>query len=192
MTRFDLALGAALLVSIGLNIAVRRPVSQPNFEYFPNMARTARYNAFQPNLNFPDGLTLRAPVAGTIPRGLPPLPDTRTPGQTPLENPFSAAQPGAVERGAVVFASFCRPCHGVGGQGDGLVVQHGFPPPPNLLRGDPVGRSDAQLFAVVTNGQGQMPSYASQISRDDRWRVILYVRSLQPRRAPRSAAGGGR
>ena len=191
MTRLDVALGAALLASIGLNIAVRRPVSRPNFEYFPNMARTARYNAFQPNPNFADGMTLRAPVAGTIPRGLPPLPVAGTPGSTPLENPFSSAQQSAVERGAAVFASFCRPCHGAGGLGDGLVVQHGFPPPPNLLRGDPVARTDAQIFAIVSNGQGQMPSYASQISRDDRWKVILYVRSLQPRRAPRRAAGGG-
>ena len=191
MTRLDIALGAALLASIGLNIAVRRPVSRPNFEYFPNMVRTARYNAFQPNPNFADGMTLRAPAAGTIPRGLPPLPLAGTPASTSLENPFSSVQQSAVERGAVVFASFCQPCHGADGLGNGLVVQHGFPPPPSLLGPDATRRTDAQIFSIVSNGLGRMPSYASQVSRDDRWKAIVYIRSLQQRRAPGTAAGGG-
>jgi mono/diheme cytochrome c family protein len=194
MTRLDIALGAALVASIGLNIAVRRPPSQPNFEYFPNMVRTARYNAFQPNLNFADGMTLRAPVPGTIPRGLAPLPVAGAGGSTPLENPFSSVQPGATERGAAVFGSFCQPCHGAGALGDGLVVQHGFPQPPSLLSPEPVRLTDAKIFSIVTNGLGQMPSYASQISRDDRWKVILYLRSLQGRsrqRRPPDAPGGG-
>ena len=191
MTRFDLALIAALLASIALNIGIRRPAAQPNFEYFPNMVRTARYNAFQPNLNFADGITLRSPVAGTIPRGLPPLPAASDPAATPLENPYAPSDQTAVERGAVVFASFCQPCHGTGGAGDGLVVQHGFPTPPNLLRGDPVALSDASIFTLITNGQGQMPAYGSQIPRDDRWKAIMYLRTLQPRRTRRTAAGGG-
>jgi mono/diheme cytochrome c family protein len=178
----NVLLAAALLVSIALNVAVRRPVSRPNFEFFPDMVRTARYNAFQPNLNFPDGMTLRVPVAGTIPRGLPPL------SAVGSENPFRPA-PGAIDRGAGVFSTFCQPCHGTGATGDGLVVKHGFPAPPNLLLPKTVGMTDAQIFTVLTNGQGQMPSYASQISREDRWRVILYLRSLQ-RRGPGTAAGG--
>ena len=59
-----IGLGAALIVSIGLNIAswtARRP-TRPNFEYAPDMAWTVRYNAFEENHNFPDGMTLRAPV----------------------------------------------------------------------------------------------------------------------------------
>jgi mono/diheme cytochrome c family protein len=38
---------------------------------------------------------------------------------------------------------------------------------------------DGQLFHVLTYGQNNMPSYASQLSRGDRWNVILYVRTLQ-------------
>jgi mono/diheme cytochrome c family protein len=182
----NIVLLAALLISIGLNLAIGRRVSRPNFEYFPDMARTARYNAFQPNTNFPDGMTQRTPVSGTIPRGLPPLP----PGATP-ENPFGSIPQTAVERGAVVFASFCQPCHGAGATGDGLVVKHGFPAPPSLLQPKTVGMTDAQIFGIVTNGQGQMPSYASQIARDDRWKVIVYLRSLQ-RQGSGTAAGGGK
>ena len=67
-------LGVVLAVSIGLNIAVRRGrASMPPIEYFPDMARTARYNAFEANPNFADGMTLRVPPNGTIPRGMLPL-----------------------------------------------------------------------------------------------------------------------
>jgi mono/diheme cytochrome c family protein len=170
-------LGAALVVSIGLNVYARLPKRGLGLEYFPNMARTPRYNAFEDNPNFADGMTLRAPVAGTIPRGLPSLPvgdDALL-----LVNPFSAGDRAAVERGAVGFANFCQPCHGPGGGGEGLVVKHGFPPPPPLSRGETQRKTDAQLFLILTNGQNSMPGYASQISREDRWKAILHVRSMR-------------
>jgi cytochrome c5 len=174
--RLTIGLGAALVVSIGLNTAswtARRP-TRPNFEYAPDMARTARYNAFEENPNFPDGMTLRAPVPGTIPRGLPP------PSDIPTVNPFSADDKNAVARAAFVFTNFCEPCHAANAQGVGLVVKHGFPPPPPLTRGQTQGKTDAQLFEVVTKGINTMPPYALQLSRDDRWKVILHVRSLRP------------
>lgn len=164
------ALGLALVVSVGFNIAAMRPKARPNFEYFPNMVRTARYNAFEENPNFSDGMTLRAPVPGTIPRGRQPLTDT---------NPFEATDRAAAERGALVFANFCQPCHGADAKGVGPVVQHGFAPPPNLSRGQTQDKTDAQLFDVVTNGVQTMPGYGPQLSREDRWKVILHVRSFK-------------
>jgi mono/diheme cytochrome c family protein len=165
-------LGVALVASIALNMAASGAKTRPNFEYLPNMARTARYNAFEENPNFADGLTLRAPVPGTIPRGWTP------PGDT---NPFSADDRAAMERGAAVFTNFCQPCHGANAQGQGPVVLRGFPPPPPLTRGQTQGKTDAELYEVVTKGIITMPSYASQLSYDDRWKVILYVRSLRRR-----------
>ena len=50
-------------------------------------------------------------------------------------NPFKPADRAAVERGAVVFDTYCVPCHGTTGEGDGLVVQRGFPAPPSLSCG---------------------------------------------------------
>ena len=171
-------LGLALVVSIGLNIAARLPKTRPNFEYVPNMARTARYNAFEENPNFADGMTLRVPVPGTIPRGLPPL--AFGPGAAPLESPFPRDDRAALERGAAVYANFCRPCHGPAGQGDGLVPKHGFPAPPPLTRDQTRSKTDGQFFQILTNGQNTMPSYALQLSRADRWKAILYVRTLKP------------
>ena len=82
----------ALVASIGLNIAVRRgPITLPPLEYFPDMARTVRYNAFEANPNFPDGMTLRVPPNGTIPRGmLPPASDPTTPAGRRSREPVHA------------------------------------------------------------------------------------------------------
>jgi len=165
-----LVLGAALVVSIGLNIAALGPKVLRNFDYFPNMVRTARYNAFEENPNFSDGMTLRVPVPGTIPRGWQPTADT---------NPFSATDRAAVERGAIVFTNYCQPCHGADAKGKGPVVEHGFAPPPNLSRGQTQDKTDAQLFEVVTKGINTMPPYGPQLSHDDRWKVILHVRSFR-------------
>ena len=165
-------LGLTTLVVASLTIAGSVPKARPNFEYMPNMARTARYNAFEENPNFADGLTLRPPVPDTIPRGWEPLGDL---------NPFSGSDRQAVERGAQVFTNFCQPCHGADAKGVGPVVKHGFPPPPPLSRDQTQDKTDAQLFQVVTVGVQTMPSYALQLSRDDRWKVILHVRSFKRR-----------
>jgi mono/diheme cytochrome c family protein len=173
--RLNLWLGIALVVSVTFNLTARGPKARPNFEYFPNMARTARYNAFEDNPNFADGMTLRVPVAGTIPRGgLPP-------GDV---NPYRTTDREAVERGAVIFTNFCQPCHGADAKGVGPVVKHGFAPPPPLSRNQTQEKTDAQLFQVVTSGVQTMPGYGSQLSPDDRWKVILRVRSFRAAAKP--------
>jgi mono/diheme cytochrome c family protein len=190
----SLVIGLAVLLaaSIGLNIASRRgPVTRPPFEYFPDMARTARYNAFEANPSFADGMTLRTPAPGTIPRGLLPISsEAAVPAGATLENPFKADDTAAVERGKVVFETFCVPCHDATGGGDGLVVQHGFPAPPTLLRARTRAMDDARIFDIISSGVGGMPPYAAQIARDDRWKAILHVRNLQ--NEPPAAAEGAK
>src|SRR5262245_61304306 len=185
-----IGLAVLLVASIGLNIAARTGVTRPPFEYFPNMYRTVRYNAFESNPNFANGSTLRMPAPGSIPRGLLPLTsEALTPPGGVLENPFKADDAAAVERGAVVFNTYCVPCHGPAAAGDGLVVQHGFPAPPTLLRARTRAMSDAQIFGIISNGNGSMPSYAAQVSREDRWKAILHVRKLQSEPPPAAPAG---
>jgi mono/diheme cytochrome c family protein len=83
------------------------------------------------------------------------------------------------KRGADLYATFCTPCHGAAGAGDGAVVKRGFPAPPSLLAARAVDMKDGQLFHIVTYGQANMPGYASQIDEDDRWRVVAHVREMQ-------------
>ncbi len=181
------------LALLALYWALPRDPTGRNREFFPDMVRTARYNAFSPNPNFPDGKTLQRPVPGTIPRGDLPLHYQATPEDAAragleLQNPLTAGDLQALQRGETLFKSFCVPCHGSGGRGDGPVVLRGFPAPPPLVAAHAVQLKDGQLFHILTYGQNNLASYATQLAREDRWKVILFVRSLQQQTA---AAQGG-
>ncbi|HYM12917.1 MAG TPA: cytochrome c [Bryobacterales bacterium] len=194
-TALNALLLAALAGSAALNWIARRDPARPNLDFLPDMARSARYNAFAPNPNFADGKTLQRPVPGAIPRGYLPLHFEATPADAAragreLHNPFSASDAKAFERGANVYVNFCLPCHGGQGKGDGAVVFRGYPAPPPLTAQHAVGLPDGQIFHILTYGQKNMPSYASQLAREDRWKVILYVRSLQ--KPPAAPPAGGR
>lgn len=184
INRTNVTLGAALAVSLFLNWGTRPDPGVQALEFAPQMAHSARFNTFAPNPDFADGRTLRVPEPGTIARGLPPLHFTASTADAEragveLRNPFAPSDSAALARGAVVFATFCQPCHGIGGRGDGLVAQRGFPPPPSLVATHAVGLPDGRLFHILTFGQGNMSSYASQTSRADRWKTILHIRALQ-------------
>ena len=180
----NVALGIALLVAAVLNLTVYNDPARPNFEFIPEMARSVPYDAYSENPNFADGKTLQAPVRGTIARGYMPIHYRATPEDAAragaeLVNPIAPENARALERGATVFATFCRPCHGPTAKGDGPVVLRGFPAPPPLDADKARGLKDGQIFHIITYGQGNMPSHATQVSREDRWRVILHIRSLQ-------------
>jgi mono/diheme cytochrome c family protein len=182
----NIVLAVALVAVIALNVALRGgPITSTPLEYFPDMARSPRYNAFEANPNFADGMTLRVPPNGTIPRGMLPLASQpTTPEGGEPANPFKADDTAVAERGTAMFNTYCVPCHGDSGEGDGLVVQHGFPAPPSLVSGRAPTMSDAELFSVITNGSGTMPPYAAQMDPDDRWKTILHMRKLQNQPAP--------
>src|SRR6476660_7143033 len=94
-----------------------------------------------------------------------------------------------LDRGQERYDIYCSVCHGKTGYGDGMVARRGFnkPSPANYhqdrLRQAPVGH----FFDVMTNGWGAMPSYASQIPVEDRWRIIAYIRALQLSQMPAQA-----
>jgi mono/diheme cytochrome c family protein len=177
------ALAVVLLVTLALSW-VTTDARRPNFEVLPDMAHSPRANAFAANGEFANGATLQIPPPGSIPRGFMPLHYSASPqdairaGQE-LTNPNAPDNQRARQRGAFVFANFCAECHGATATGNGPVIQRGYPAPPSLLTGKAVSNKDGQLFHILTYGQNNMPSYASQISRQDRWDVITYVRSLQ-------------
>jgi hypothetical protein len=84
-----------------------------------------------------------------------------------------------LERGEGRYNIFCTPCHGLQGDGNGMIVMRGMKRPPSYhqdrLRQVPNG----YLFDVITNGFGAMYSYSAQIPPRDRWAIVAYVRALQ-------------
>ncbi len=191
----NLVLAAAFAGVVSTGLLLHPDVAKPNGDFLPDMAHSPRYNAFAPNPTFADGATLQAPVAGTIARGHMPLhyaatPEDATRAGNELQNPYTITNANALARGKHLFTNFCQECHGAEAKGMGPVAQRGYPPPPSLLAGRAVIIKDGQMFHILTYGQNNMPSYASQITPDDRWKVIVYVRSLQLRPTLASAAGG--
>lgn len=190
----NIVLLLALVAVVVANWVATPNPSRPNLEFLPQMAHSPRYNAFAPNPNFAGGSTLQNPVPGTIPRGYLPLHYAATPQDAAragaeLQTPVTSGNSWARKRGALVFANFCQECHGVGGAGNGPVVQRGYPPPPSLLAEHARGLKDGQLFHILAYGQNNMPSYASQLSRQDRWNVIAHLRTLQATASPGAGPG---
>ena len=99
--------------------------------------------------------------------------------ETVIRSDPAARLQESVQRGAEIYAVYCSCCHGTTGLGDGPVARRGFPPPPPLPSGKSLQMKDGQLFHILTFGQGSMSSMAAQLSRDQRWDVINFVRSLQ-------------
>ncbi len=100
--------------------------------------------------------------------------------------PFSIDRE-ALARGRKGYEIYCAACHGRTGEGNGMIVQRGFPAPPSLhserLRAAPVGH----FYDVIRQGYGIMYSYASQVELTNRWEIAAYIRVLQLSRNARLA-----
>ena len=156
-----------------------------------NMFDQDRYDTQQESKFFPDGRTMRMPVANTVAREAvihPVLGKGRLPDDTgyALEIPGPIVQqvggmPALVARGRERYDIYCTPCHDGAGTGNGRVVERGKlnPPPPSLHDARVRQMPDGQLFATITNGVRNMPPYGPQMTVEDRWAVVGYVRALQ-------------
>ncbi|WP_145372381.1 quinol:electron acceptor oxidoreductase subunit ActD [Maioricimonas rarisocia] len=89
-------------------------------------------------------------------------------------------------RGQMQFNIYCAPCHGLAGQGDGLVSlramelqQPTWVPPTNLTSPPVIAQPVGKIYDTITNGRRKMSGYAAQIPPEDRWAIVLYVRALQ-------------
>ena len=132
---------------------------------------------------FADQRSARPVVEGTVARGQ--LHEdtyfyTGKMGNNPGDYMPFAVTKDDLERGRVRFNIYCAPCHSRVGDGNGYIPSRGFSrKPPSFhierLERAPVG----YIYGVITEGFGIMPDYSSQISPQDRWRIVAYVRALQ-------------
>jgi mono/diheme cytochrome c family protein len=93
--------------------------------------------------------------------------------------PVPAFDLALLQRGQERYRIYCTPCHSELGDGNGMVVQRGFPRPPSYhidrLRQAPT----EHFYDVITNGYGAMYSFADRVQPADRWAIAAYIRTLQ-------------
>ena len=162
------------------------------YEYMPDMYRSPSLETYSQTGLFADSMTARKPVYGTIPRSFGygrdsmyyvpyPYPNTNEGYEaagTELKNPMAKTEAN-VAAGKAIFDVYCIHCHGAEGKGDGSIVANGkYPPPPsysNQLKDLPEGK----IYHSITYGKNMMGPHASLVNQADRWKLVLYVQSLQ-------------
>jgi mono/diheme cytochrome c family protein len=171
-------------VAIGFTSCEPHDKNSPGLEFMPDMYRSPSLESNMGYVDMNTGDTLQAnrlPVAGTIPRGFMPYPYPNTAegyeaAGANLHNPLENNEKNLKE-GEVLYGKFCVHCHGAGGEADGPVAGKlpGPPPAYSTLKNLPEGK----MFHTITYGKGLMGSHASQVSQEERWKLILYIHKLQ-------------
>lgn len=158
--------------------------SKPTFEYMPDMIDSPAIKAQEYSPTLADHRGMLLPPEGSVPVGFEPYPyaGDEEGAALHLKNPMALTRENLME-GKRVFNIFCSVCHGERGLGDGSVVPP-FPKPPSLVNEKLRGWEEGRIYHLITEGRGNMPSYASQVRREERWAAILYLRALQKAENP--------
>ena len=164
----------------------------PGRVYMPDMAYSRAYETYSPNPIFPDGLTNRVPVAGTIKRGevLPFHIQKDVPGDSTnyklaksVVNPVPWPDSADMVETERLYLVNCGICHGPKLDGNGPLYKGGdgpYPVKPQDLMADVVKiLGDGQIMYSITYGKNLMGSYASQLDIRQRWEIVHYIRSKQ-------------
>ena len=160
-------------------------------EYARNMYDPLGYNPDQPNNNFKNKQTAQTPPPNTDPVGFVKYEYANT------KEGYEAAGSGLINpvpvnaknlaSGKHYFTVFCAPCHGDKGDGKGHLVQI------EKYSGVPAYHGDAassrggmmkdltagKIYHTIMYGLNNMGSHASQLSPEERWKVVMYVQQLQ-------------
>ncbi|NWF91032.1 MAG: DUF3341 domain-containing protein [Ignavibacteriaceae bacterium] len=168
-------LAVALVTSGGTYFILNKLLFMEPFSW---MAYQDKTNAQEKSDFFADQYGMRQKVEGTVARGYMPYPymGQVNPPQT-LANPFLPTKEN-LKLGQAKYLTFCSPCHGNFADGDSRMNGQ-FPNPPTLHSTRARDFSDGMIYHIITNGQNVMPSYAAQITREERWAIVNYVRVLQ-------------
>ena len=167
-------------------------------EYAPQMYRSVGYEPYRqvrPNTINPQGLNMRLPAIGTVARpnyhttfgtganvttdlmiyNIPA--DSIGIAERVLTNPIPDSEKTLAE-GQVLYTRYCSHCHGENGKGDGPVGKE-YKGVPNYSTDAYKTMNDGHIFHVITYGKGRMWPHGSQVTPEDRWKIVQYVHKLQ-------------
>jgi len=185
-------LSALVLTSLAVSGCARGCTSsRPPIHLNPSMDDQPKVRPQTASTFFYNGASMRDPVPGTIPIGGLQEDGAFFTGKG-ADGQFVAMIPATVdeallERGRQRYTIYCQPCHDARGDGKGILFQRASVPTATYHQDKILNYPDGQIFDVITNGSGLMPSYRWPLAPADRWAVIAYVRTLQQKRG---AAGG--
>ena len=189
MRYFLLILGLSILVV--MTLAGRRfddggPISRrPPIEIFPDMDRQPKLRPQTRNNFFADQLSSQLPVPGTIARGTPyedsPVNTGRITGTTNFVETIPVpVTEQVIARGRQRFQINCSPCHSAMGDGNGITKRLGMTVVTSLHDKRIVVMPDGEIFGTITYGKSPlMGAYGANVSIQDRWAIVAYVRALQ-------------
>lgn len=152
------------------------------FPELPPMVHMERQPKLMPqraDAFFKDGRGMLEPVPGTVARGhMPYLIKTPEEAAKVLMNPLPTTEK-VLQRGRFEYENHCQTCHGQLGDGHPMLDQFYGAKPADLQSATVRAYPDGWIYHVITEGKNSMPSYAADISPDDRWAIVHYVRALQ-------------
>lgn len=182
-----IAAAGAVVLTLGLSgCAGPGTKTTTELEWQPDMYKQPYVQAMEKDRLNPDINTLRTPPPGTVPVDYVPFPQpVDVTGMDHLANPLPIT-PAVLAKGRQVFDTYCIVCHGAKADGLGYIVPKMTQPPP-LIAGAPLQFTDGRIFSIITGGQGNMPSYQTELDPAERWAVIRYVRVLQRAANPTSS-----
>lgn len=195
------AIIAALVLTTAVVFISCDSKRQPGKIYMPDMAYSRAYESYaqrdsslftmDPNDAGHKIFYNNLPPAGTIKRG------DQFPFSVPndsnglinlsaqVKNPLAPLTGKELEEAGRLFNINCAICHGAKGEANGpLAPKVGGVK--SIIASSPTF-SDGRIFFVMTYGQNNMGSYASQLSREQRWRIVQYIRTLEPKTAAPAA-----
>jgi mono/diheme cytochrome c family protein len=179
--------------------------AKPPLEIFVDMVRNPRYDPQHESDFYADTRAARPPVPGTVPLGYG-VPNafystgannnklSQEPGAfSNSPDYYNSGRMGAVygdgiplkvdhallERGRERFNINCAVCHGPVGLGNGITSQLGLVGIANFHDARIRTMPDGQIFNTITLGNKTMGAYGSNISVEDRWAIIAYIRALE-------------
>ncbi len=186
---------------------------EPPFQIFPDMKNQAKVKYQQPSDFFADGHAMRKPITGTVPMGFAVPTKPASAGFVAQDYEFThgtsyyftgkvgdfygdgfpteiAVTPALIKRGQERFNINCAICHGLSGNGKGVFTKYSTVLPAELTAvgfddsASPLYRPDGKIYDTIANGWNQMGSYGANISVQDRWAIVAYVRTLQQASKP--------
>ena len=136
-----------------------------------SMTEQRKYKTYSPSRLWVDGASARPLPNGVVAQGDIAL--------GPIEATPPEASPALLARGRERFDIYCSPCHGLGGDGDGVIVAHGFPKPPSYHIDRLLAAPASHFYGAISKGYGVMYSYSDRVDPHDRWAIVAYIRALQ-------------